>query len=178
MFGITHNLEVCDLGQTHNLEREISERIFALLKEQGITQKEFAGMLGLSPQAISDWKKGINTSFTKYLTSISEVLHTTPRWLFTGDGIKYVPDEQRLEILNQDDRGAGARLIRTALHYTIDQIPNDNLDSQMLPLLELFEKMNTEDLIFAQEIIRLTISRRERLIDVSKNSMDNPEVNK
>lgn len=166
------------MDKTHSLERGISERIFMLLKEQKITQKEFAGMLGLSPQAISDWKKGINTSFTKYLDLISEVLHTTPRWLFSGDGIKYVPDEHRLKILNQDNSEAGARLIRTAMHYTIDQIPSGNLDGQMVPLIELFEKMNTEDLIFAQGIIRLIISRRERLLGVSEDSTDNPEVNK
>lgn len=167
-----------DLDKTHNSEKEISERIFSLLKEQKVTQKEFAEMLGLSPQAISDWKKGINTSFTKYLNLISEVLHTTPRWLFTGDGIKYVPDEHRLEILNQDRSGAEARLIRSSLHYTIDQIPSDSLDSQMLPLIELLEKMNTEDLIFTQAIIRLLIARRKRSLGADADSTDSPEESK
>lgn len=169
----THSLEVYNLDKTHNSEKEISERIFTLLKEQKVTQKEFAGMLGLSPQAISDWKKGINTSFTKYLNIISEVLHTTPRWLFSGDGIKYLPEEQRHEILNQSKSEASARLIRTALHYTIDQIPSENLDSQMLPLVELFEKMNTEDLILTQAIIEILIARRKRALDAGADSTDN-----
>lgn len=83
------------MDKTHNLEREISERIFSLLKEQKVTQKEFAEMLGLSPQAISDWKKGVNTSFTKYLGIIAEALQTTPNWLFSGTGEKSFSKEQR-----------------------------------------------------------------------------------
>ncbi len=35
----------------------ISERIFELLKEKGITQKEFSELTGISQSTISDWKR-------------------------------------------------------------------------------------------------------------------------
>lgn len=38
-------------------QRKVLERIFNLLAESNISQKEFALMLHMSPQTISDWKK-------------------------------------------------------------------------------------------------------------------------
>jgi transcriptional regulator with XRE-family HTH domain len=46
----------------------ISEKIFELLAERGMTQREFAQRTGISQSAISDWKrKKTNPSAEKIL---------------------------------------------------------------------------------------------------------------
>ena len=56
----------------------ISGRIFELLKERNMSQKEFAQKTGIAESTISDWKrKGTNPSADKIL-KICEVLKVTP----------------------------------------------------------------------------------------------------
>ena len=56
----------------------ISEKIFYLLDQKGITQKDFAVQTGISQSTISDWKrKKTNPSADKIL-KICEILHVTP----------------------------------------------------------------------------------------------------
>ena len=56
----------------------ISERIFKLMDERGISQIEFVRMTGISQSTVSDWKrKGTNPSADKILT-ICRVLNVTP----------------------------------------------------------------------------------------------------
>lgn len=65
----------------------ISERIFKLLKEQNMSQNDFAKRVGLAGSTISDWKtKKTNPSADKIMT-ICEVLNVTPEQLLTGNGI-------------------------------------------------------------------------------------------
>ena len=37
--------------------KTISDRIFELLKEKGMSQKEFAAQTGIAESSISDWKR-------------------------------------------------------------------------------------------------------------------------
>ena len=53
--------------------KTISDRIFELLKEKGMSQKEFSTRTGIAESSISDWKK----KRTKILI-ICEVLEVTP----------------------------------------------------------------------------------------------------
>ena len=56
----------------------ISERIFELIKERGMSQKEFSRKTGIPQSTISDWKgKKINPSADKILV-ISRVLDVEP----------------------------------------------------------------------------------------------------
>lgn len=56
---------------------KISERIFELLKDRGMTQKEFSDKTGIPQSTISDWKsKDLNPSSDKLLL-ISQVLQTS-----------------------------------------------------------------------------------------------------
>ncbi len=56
----------------------ISERVFELIKERGLTQKEFSNMTGIPQSTISDWKgKKINPSADKIL-AISRALEVEP----------------------------------------------------------------------------------------------------
>ncbi len=65
----------------------ISERIFKILKERGISQAAFCKMVGLSGSTVSDWKtKKTNPSADKIM-DICNVLDITPEQLLTGKGI-------------------------------------------------------------------------------------------
>lgn len=56
----------------------ISERIYHIMKEKGISQIEFAKKTGISQSTVSDWKrKGTNPSADKILV-ICEVLGVSP----------------------------------------------------------------------------------------------------
>ena len=68
----------------------ISEKIFKLLQEQGMTQKTFASRTGIPQSTISDWKsKKLNPSSDKILI-ICDVLDVTPYELLSGsEGEKY-----------------------------------------------------------------------------------------
>lgn len=62
----------------------ISERIFEILKEKKITQKEFSDRTGISQSTISDWKrKKMNPSSDKIML-ICDVLDITPYELLSG----------------------------------------------------------------------------------------------
>lgn len=72
----------------------ISERIFKILKEKGISQNAFAKAVGLSGSTVSDWKtKKTNPSSDKIMT-ICSVLEVTPEQLLTGKGIDEDYDEK------------------------------------------------------------------------------------
>ncbi len=62
----------------------ISERIFLLLKEKGLTQKALSEYTGISQPAITDWKKkGTNPSADK-IVKLSEFLGVSVYYLLTG----------------------------------------------------------------------------------------------
>ena len=62
----------------------ISERIFTMLNEKGISQKEFSERTGISQSTISDWKrKGTNPASDKIML-ICDVLNVTPYELLSG----------------------------------------------------------------------------------------------
>ena len=61
-----------------------SERIFQLLAEKHMDQKDLAKYLGLSAQTMTDWKNGKSHSYHKYLQEISVFLETSMDYLSTG----------------------------------------------------------------------------------------------
>lgn len=84
------------MDKLYNDNDAIKDRIFALLKDSNLSQKEFADILQVSPQTITDWKKGKSNSFTGKIGPICAALHTTVSWLLTGEGIKYISNEESL----------------------------------------------------------------------------------
>lgn len=62
----------------------ISDRIFELIKERGMTQKEFAQKTGIAESTISDWKKKRTNPVSDKILIISEVLGVTPYDLLSG----------------------------------------------------------------------------------------------
>ena len=82
----------------------ISQKIFSLIKQRGMTQKEFSERTEISQSTISDWKrKGTNPSADKIL-KICEVLQVTPYELLAENNsvneiLQVVPDV----ILNHEE---------------------------------------------------------------------------
>lgn len=52
-------------------------RIFELLDKLGMEQKAFAAEVGVSEGTVSNWRRGISSSYSHYLVQIAQVLGTT-----------------------------------------------------------------------------------------------------
>lgn len=63
---------------------QIGERIQKLRKKQGLTQASLAKRLFVTPQAVSQWERGITIPDTEKLADIAAVLHTTVSKLTGG----------------------------------------------------------------------------------------------
>ena len=64
--------------------KTVSDRIFELLKERKMTQKEFAKKTGISESSISDWKKKRTNPVSDKILIICEVLGVSPYELLSG----------------------------------------------------------------------------------------------
>ena len=64
--------------------KTISDKIFELLKEKGMSQKEFAQRTGIAESSISDWKKKRTNPVSDKILIICEVLGVTPYELLSG----------------------------------------------------------------------------------------------
>lgn len=81
----------------------ISEKIFCLISEKGITQKEFSEQTGISQSTISDWKrKKTNPSADKIL-KICEVLQVTPYELLAENTADINGNIDYLFAMNRDE---------------------------------------------------------------------------
>ena len=81
----------------------ISEKIFYLLDQKGITQKDFAVQTGISQSTISDWKrKKTNPSADKIL-KICEILHVTPYELLSERDEAIINNIDHLVALNDEE---------------------------------------------------------------------------
>lgn len=64
----------------------ISEKVLKLLKEKGISQKEFSIATGISQSTISDWKTKKNNPASDKILKICEVLEVSPYELLSDEG--------------------------------------------------------------------------------------------
>ena len=64
---------------------QIGEQIRKLRKKQGLTQVSFAERLFVTPQAVSQWERGVTIPDTDKLADIATVLHTTVSKLTGGE---------------------------------------------------------------------------------------------
>jgi transcriptional regulator with XRE-family HTH domain len=74
----------------------ISEKIFELLRERGMTQKEFAQATGIAESSISDWKRKTTNPVSEKILIICEVLGVTPYELLSGtegEGKRSLPSD-------------------------------------------------------------------------------------
>lgn len=176
-YGIVPKRRTSNLDKTSIQYDAVRKRIFDLLKEQKITQKELAEKLDVPAQTITDWKKGKSNSFSGQYGRIAPVLHTTASWLAFGEGIKYIPDESREEILNQKRENLLLSLNRSSLVIAIDSLPDDKLYNLSGELIEMLTELSSEDMKLLQGIVRLMIARGKSL-GADADSTDSPEVNR
>ena len=74
----------------------ISERIFKLLQERGMSQKEFSDRTGIAQSSISDWKRKKTNPVSEKILIICDVLDVTPYELLgatEGEGNRSNPSE-------------------------------------------------------------------------------------
>lgn len=64
--------------------KTISDRIFELLKEKRMSQKEFSIKTGIAESSISDWKKKRTNPVSDKILVICEALDVTPYELLSG----------------------------------------------------------------------------------------------
>ena len=64
--------------------KTVSDRIFELLKERKMTQKEFAQRTGIAESSISDWKRKRTNPVSDKILIICEVLGVSPYELLSG----------------------------------------------------------------------------------------------
>lgn len=62
----------------------ISERIFGMLKERGMSQKEFSIKTGIAQSTISDWKTKKTNPASDKIMVICDTLEVSPYELLTG----------------------------------------------------------------------------------------------
>lgn len=62
----------------------ISDKVFELIKEKKMTQKEFSQLTGIAQSTISDWKRKRTNPTTEKIMTICKVLEVSPEYLLSG----------------------------------------------------------------------------------------------
>ncbi len=74
---------------------ELGERLIALRKKRGLTQKSLGAALNISEQAISKWERGTTTPDISMLPRLAELLSTSIDYILTGrENVRYVAVSQ------------------------------------------------------------------------------------
>ena len=83
----------------------ISEKIFALMEQRGMTQKKFSEQTEISQSTISDGKRKKTNPSAEKILKICEVLQVTPYELLSETDFKSINSELTCDfILSKDER--------------------------------------------------------------------------
>ena len=63
---------------------QLGSRIAESRRERGLTQAEVADRMGVTPQAVSKWERGLACPDLVFLDDLSFVLGVSIDWLLTG----------------------------------------------------------------------------------------------
>ncbi len=146
------------MGKFDNEYMEMRDRIFSLLTERGITQKDLALNLHVTPQTITDWKKGKSHSFSSMIGKLSKILNTSPSWLLFGTGARYVSPED-LSVLEQEDN---QRLLDYKMHTLKEQVKTQEFVAETIrkKVIEAgWKESDFEDIDFNSLAIALGVSK-------------------
>lgn len=72
------------------------ERIFALIKSKGITEKQFYEDLEFGKDKLSQWKNGKTESYRKYINQIANYLNTSVSYLLCETDDPTPPNQKEL----------------------------------------------------------------------------------
>lgn len=75
---------IMDDETERSADMTISEKIFELIKERGMTQKEFSEATGIAQSTISDWKRKKTNPASDKIMIICDVLGVDPIELLSG----------------------------------------------------------------------------------------------
>ena len=75
----------------------ISERMFQIMEEQGISQAELSRRAGISERTISDWRHKKTNPGADKIMIICEVLQIDPKTLLIGEGREHTEVSYSLE---------------------------------------------------------------------------------
>lgn len=81
----------------------ISERIFEMLKERRLSQKEFAERTGIAQSTISDWKNKKTNPASDKIMVICDILEITPYELLLGTDDSKFRQVERI-VINKDSK--------------------------------------------------------------------------
>ena len=114
----------------------ISEKIFQLLEEKGMSQKEFSERTGIAQSSISDWKRKKTNPVAEKILIICEQLDVTPYELLSGtDGAGKRSNPSDMLIIRKD-----SDLGHLVVDYlAMDQTMQGRLQGYMQALKEINE---------------------------------------
>ena len=112
-------------------KEEIRSRIFRLLSEKGVDQKDFAIQIGTTDKTVSAWKTGRVDSYAsmKWLPKIAEVLGTSMEYLVSGEQKKSAPTN-----------GNGLSPAKRALLESVDGLSDEQCE-KLLGIIEEAKKL-------------------------------------
>ena len=105
---------------------EAIERIFELVDTKFKEQKDFAAAIGVKPQRVSEWRRGISTSYQRRLPEIAVVLGVSTDYLLgKADAPKVkisVPNGKWIPVLGDVAAGLPIEAVENVVDYEeIDQ---------------------------------------------------------
>lgn len=78
----------------NNIREVLRANLEYQLKKSGLSQKQLAAKLGISPSAVTNWVKGKNSPDIEYIALICETFEITISDLLDINPIKKAPTEQ------------------------------------------------------------------------------------
>lgn len=123
--------------------KEVGEKIKKLRLKQGLKQKDLAKLLGITPQAISGWERGVTYPQVELYDAISKILDISKNVLFFD------------EVDKNEDRELSVRVIEVPFFSEVQVAAgngslNDDFSSatEFYPLpYELFKYRNIKELV-------------------------------
>ena len=115
------------------------ERILKLIKEKGITEKQFYDDLELGRNKLSQWKQGTTESYRKYINQIAEYLNTSVAYLLCETDDPTPPDKKNRSESNIDPE----------------------LEKDILELQEIAENLTIEDIKYLIKFAKSLNSERD-----------------
>lgn len=142
------------------MEMTLGKRIGMLRRQKGLKQDELAGMLDVSPQAVSKWENDQTCPDISLLPKLAKILGTTVDGLLVGKqeepAVKLVPEGERKDIKDMMlriivDSSAGDK-VRVNLPMALVQIA---LDMGMeMPQFSGSDALKSIDLNQVMELVR------------------------
>lgn len=94
------------------LSIEFCQRAVKARKDMGLTQREAAGRMGISPSGLAQIELGTANPSVRVIISMAKVYHVTTDWLLLGGDISAEKaDEQMFFSLKEHERAALADFI-------------------------------------------------------------------